>query len=187
WAVGTKKSEGIFGRFFKEGTYFILKTTNGGKSWFVQKKQSKSIFNFFGPVDGLNDVFFINKNIGWAVGLNRTILKTEDGGIHWFEQTIEKNNDFNFILSRKKNAYKFISKYAMTYSNFHSVSFIDSLNGLIVGLDGEVFKTTNGGIKWYPLNSGTLKSFNDLFIMPNRKVLIVGDGGVIQKYELKNF
>ncbi len=49
----------------------IMKTTDGGSNWFQQ-------------YDGLNElrsVFFINENLGWAVGNNGKILYTINGGL----------------------------------------------------------------------------------------------------------
>jgi len=52
----------------------ILKTTDGGET------SSIRITDYY---DGLIDVFFIDKNQGWACGSRGTIYKTLDGGNTW--------------------------------------------------------------------------------------------------------
>jgi len=49
----------------------IVRTTNGGISWFQQKKITSEI---------MQKVFFINQNCGYISGENGIILKTTDGG-----------------------------------------------------------------------------------------------------------
>ncbi len=50
----------------------ILRTTNGGLSWFSNNSPT---INF------LREVQFVNDSTGWAIGENGTIIKTEDGGV----------------------------------------------------------------------------------------------------------
>lgn len=51
----------------------ILRTTDGGTSWFIQRSDTP----FY---SGLNCIFFLNKNNGWAVG-NGVVLHTTNGGV----------------------------------------------------------------------------------------------------------
>ena len=53
-----------------------------------------------------------------------TIIKTIDGGYNW---TVKSN---------------------ASSDQLYSVSFIDENNGLAVGTNGIILKTTNGGIDW---------------------------------------
>jgi len=50
---------------------FIMKTSDGGSSWFEQYK----------GVGRLNSIFFVNDQLGWAVGNDGEILTTENGGV----------------------------------------------------------------------------------------------------------
>jgi photosystem II stability/assembly factor-like uncharacterized protein len=54
------------------GTGAILVSADGGASWFVQDNTG---------MWGLNDIFFIGPNHGWAVGDNGTVLHTTTGGL----------------------------------------------------------------------------------------------------------
>jgi len=52
----------------------VIKTTNGGKRWFMQNE---------GITQTVNDLYFINRDLGFIVGENNTFSKTDDGGVHW--------------------------------------------------------------------------------------------------------
>jgi len=81
-----------------------------------------------GTTENLNSVFFVNENVGWAVGENGVIIYTSDGGVNWLPQT------------------------SNTTHNFYSVKFMDEEIGWALG-DGDVLKTTNGGENWNLLNA----------------------------------
>ncbi len=74
-----------------------------------------------------HSVYFLNNEVGFVGCSDARLMKTVDGGLSW--KTVLKK----------------------TYSNFESITFIDSLNGFAVG--GRVnqslsFKTTDGGETW---------------------------------------
>jgi len=99
----------------------ILHTSNGGDNWQLQN----STINFF-----IEDVFFINKRLGWAIAndfyfFGTTILKTTNGGVNWSA-----------------------SRYPDTTLMFFTVHFLDSLTGYLGGYTGSLFKTTNAGYNW---------------------------------------
>lgn len=86
----------------------------------------------------LTDVFFLNKQLGWAVGHDATILATTDGGINW---------------SIQKNAPELDKP-------LFSIYFKDADNGIAVGAYGMFFRTNDGGKTW---NS----EFHDEFLHPD--------------------
>lgn len=107
----------------------ILKTTDGGQNWTA----ITSGYYY------LRDVFFLNKNFGWACGtvwiddslqhshMYGNILRTSNGGESWDEYKTEEG-DYLF-----------------------SIHFIDTQEGWAVGkndIGGKVLKTINGGISW---------------------------------------
>jgi len=49
----------------------IIRTTNSGTDWQVQKRGNVS----------LNAIYFVNNLTGWAVGFNGAIMKTVTGGV----------------------------------------------------------------------------------------------------------
>ena len=87
------------------------------------------------PDNALRDVFFINDQIGWAVGINYqggntkgVIIKTTNGGANW--------NHLTYIAS----------------GALLSVWFIDSNTGWCAGENGTIVKTTDGGATWVNQN-----------------------------------
>ena len=103
----------------------------------------------------LNDVFFINQNIGWAVGDFGTIIKTTDSGDSW--ELLE-------------------SPSACTYQK---VEFLSCETGFVIGDNGVIIKTTNGGISWTQLVSNTDQDLSDLHIICPNKIWVCGDCSTI--------
>jgi len=137
WIVGYDWSGGMW----SPSEPIILKTTNGGSTW-----QNK--------LDSLSGVlyslFFLNANIGWAVGYMAdgnewfgAILKTTDGGESWFSQS---NGTLNYLAS---------------------VFFIDHNTGWIAGEQGTILKTTDGGDTWNSQTSGTTIDLNSVCFIDN--------------------
>jgi photosystem II stability/assembly factor-like uncharacterized protein len=84
----------------------------------------------------LNDIAFVNEDLGWAVGKGAAILKTSDGGVTWEYQRRGK-------VSAASNEW------------FYDVVFVDSLHGWCVGGKGAypanqgiVLHTSDGGRSW---------------------------------------
>ncbi len=101
----------------------IIHTSDGGDSWVLQDSQTEN---------EIVDVFFLNKNLGWASSFKfeslpygTLLLKTIDGGQNWTNSLYPEENIFiNCILMQ------------------------DSLNGWMGGRPHTIVNTTNGGIDW---------------------------------------
>ena len=120
----------------------------------------------------LTDVFFLNSQLGWAVGEHGTILRTNNGGATW-------NNTANLqtVTDRDLNLQGDLKRVFETLENnlgqaaapqtravatginfrFESVHFSDAKNGIVVGgydvpyLDRSraiVMRTLDGGTSW---------------------------------------
>ena len=63
-------------------------------------------------------------------------------------------------LNLKNSNWKMSGSHALTTQNMRTIFFIDSLTGWIGGDDGSVFRTTDGGMSWKPLISGTRADIN---------------------------
>jgi photosystem II stability/assembly factor-like uncharacterized protein len=98
----------------------ILKTTDGGANW---------ISKISGITDGIASLYFVDENLGYAVG-HSTFLKTTDGGDNWIYLNTTTGN---------------------------SIFFIDANTGYCAG-DYEIQKTTNGGSSWISKTSGQFNS-----------------------------
>jgi hypothetical protein len=110
----------------------IIKSSNdGGLTW--NKKLGDTI-------QPLNDIAFIDSNIGWAVGDSGTILKTSDGGLSWSYQA------------------------SGTTADLFSVAFVDQNNGWICGDSSIILHTDNGGIMGL---DKIVSSQNEIHVFPN--------------------
>ncbi len=101
----------------------IIHTSDGGTSWAFQDSHG---------YNEISDIFFLNRNLGWASSLNyttppfgTTLLKTTNGGTDWIASTYPGEDIFiTCILYR------------------------DSLNGWMGGRPHALVKTKNGGADW---------------------------------------
>jgi photosystem II stability/assembly factor-like uncharacterized protein len=105
------------------GKDIILRTTDGGASWSFAYEG----FGNGGAIFTLNDLFFIDNNIGWAVGRNGNIYKTTNTGVSW------------------------VSQPSGTNSELYSVWFVNANLGFAAG-SNVLLKTVNGGANWFPLS-----------------------------------
>lgn len=70
-----------------------------------------------------------------------------------------------------------------TTTNFNSICFTNQNNGVAVGKDvtlanGKAYQTTDGGLTWVMVNSGT-SSYNDVFFQNANRGWIAADSGYI--------
>lgn len=153
WAVGER---GI-----------IFHTDDGGKSW---KAQTSNV------TYPLFDVDFIDNQKGWAVGHWGTVLFTDDGGQHWQERSLStaltgrgqidpaaftdiKDPTTGEIIAKAGQllSREIIAKITQSGINdarvredivLNSVFFLDATHGWIVGEQGRVVRTEDGGQTW---------------------------------------
>ena len=112
----------------------------------------------------INDIYFINQNVGFAVGGSRYeegyILKTEDGGLNW----LRFPND-SIISTGESNL-----------QTLNSISFYNDLIGQAVGHGGKILRTEDGGSSWEMIVNGTYENFNDIAMLSANKTLISSSG-----------
>ena len=134
----------------------VLHTDDGGKQWKQQKEHSDVFYN---------DVFFADSNTGWIVGEFGTILHTEDGGATWQPQECRD------LETAEEDLY-----WDKPLPALYGACFLDSSRGWIVGLDGVIIKTVDGGKTWTRLNSTTDKPLYSILIK-GQKGWIIGNKG----------
>jgi photosystem II stability/assembly factor-like uncharacterized protein len=111
----------------------------------------------------LNDVCFVNSNVGFAVGECGTILKTTDGGENWLAQSGFENYHFT------------------------SVHFNDANKGTVVGYDwkdtlnfpypeGIILRTADGGNNWISQKKVADRQLKDVHFTDSNNGWIVGGG-----------
>jgi photosystem II stability/assembly factor-like uncharacterized protein len=111
-----------------------MATTDGGTSWQPQRRVPMSV----------SDLFFLDKNTGWAAGHKGVIYHTTDGGRTWNQQRSELEYDAR-VTDRLSDQNKgFI---------IQGIHFVDASNGFAAAAArevdmGRVLGTPNGGSSW---------------------------------------
>jgi len=60
-----------------------------------------------------------------------------------------------------------------------AVKFIDQNTGLAVGIKGTIIKSTDGGLNWVNLNSGTFIDLNNLVFISSDNIIAIGANSII--------
>ncbi|HMR40152.1 MAG TPA: YCF48-related protein [Ignavibacteria bacterium] len=112
----------------------IIHTSDGGYNFEIQN----STISYY-----INDIFFLNNRLGWVVAneflfSGTTILTTTNGGQVWTSEVFPDSSKF-----------------------FTTINFRDSLNGFMGGIQGSLYKTSDGGKSWQPstVDSSEYSSF----------------------------
>jgi len=126
WAVG------------QQATY--VRTTDGGETWqegrieaSVEGVSEDATLAMNDPT--LYDVHFVDEKTGWMVGEFGKIYHSTDGGVTWVEQQ-------NALLGQAG----FTD--ALNLPTWFGVRFINANEGVVVGLEGKIAKTTDAGKTW---------------------------------------
>lgn len=148
----------------------IVKTTNGGATWQVIPLQAPFLNKSWQP---LRSIFFVNDTLGYVAGgqgyQSGILFKTTNGGATWgYRDFDEELRDVFFV---NKNV-GFICGYGVVYGTtnggntwkplsitgdyFTSLCFVNEQVGYVVGNEGTIAKTTDGGYNWDILRSANV-------------------------------
>lgn len=126
WAVG------------QQATY--LRTADGGETWqegrievSLEGVSEDATLAMNDPT--LYDVHFVDEKTGWMVGEFGKIYHSTDGGASWAEQQ-------NSLLGQAG-----ITD-ALNLPTWFGVRFRNATDGVVVGLEGKIAKTTDAGKTW---------------------------------------
>jgi len=112
----------------------------------------------------LYDTYWINDNLGWAVGYGGTIIKLE---VDKFEDGVP--------------VWNWTYQNAGTTFRLNAVQFVNSTTGFAAGDRGTVVKTVDGGLTWNMLTTPTDKIINDIyFVGTDRGYAVTMDGYVLR-------
>jgi photosystem II stability/assembly factor-like uncharacterized protein len=125
----------------------ILNTRNGGALWTVAYTYP-STYN-----SPLNTLFFINENLGWAVGGGSVTKLTNSGN------TVTRA-DFGMN------------------TNFRDVYFTSASNGWVVGDNGQIYVSTDSGTTWTQQVSGMTRNLLGIHFTSQTEGWVVGAGTV---------
>jgi photosystem II stability/assembly factor-like uncharacterized protein len=135
----------------KEGV--VVKTTDSGNTW-----KGASISS---GID-LKSIFFTDENNGWTITANGKIYKTTDGGDNWVEQYSNSSMSYTSLWFADLNNGKVWGNYncatidggktwTSEMANYFKIIAVDMRNnllGFLVGQNGLIKKTVDGGATW---------------------------------------
>ncbi|MFN4110632.1 MAG: WD40/YVTN/BNR-like repeat-containing protein, partial [Ignavibacteria bacterium] len=150
-------------------------------------------------------IYFVNENVGWAVGSDGIILKTTDGGNSWtqqvsnttstlyFIQALDENNLFacggnrNFLKSTDGGntwSVNIIDVIPEPTGTIKKIKFFDLNTGYLLlsysTTVGRIYKTTDGGTTWTQQYANTSNNLNDFdFASPSAGVAVGKSVGVL--------
>ena len=135
----------------------VHKSTDAGLTWFTQLIASNM------SSGRLTDAMFIDSNVGFVIGWNgytsqwhSYICRTTDSGTNW--QTITENTIVPFLNS----------------IHFSSINI-----GTVVGDNGNIYRTTDGGSSWNQQLANQSYDLNGVFFYNENIGTAVGEGGRI--------
>ena len=77
-------------------------------------------------------------------------------------------------------SYKVITGAAVS-DEFYGVDFLDNNNGYVVGSDGKIFFTSDGGDNWIQTSSFTTEQLNDILFYSSTEAIVIGNNGTLIK------
>lgn len=160
------------------------------------------LFQQEGESRPLLKVWFENQATGYILGAYGILLKTEDGGDRWvgWQQHIENDDLYHLyditplaesrlMVGEGGHLYKqndnqidwkkIISPYGGTF--FGISASPKSHIALVYGLRGNIFRTTDAGDSWTPVDSGIADSILDMTWTDPDTVIAVAAGGNVLK------
>ncbi len=179
----------------------LLKTTDGGESWFEQQFSSTNL---------LNEITMLNEQVGYIAGQNGILLKTTNGGSSWVLQN--SNTDYDLMKMSFLNEsngwvvgpdayYGVILKTTNGGESWDEVGlgnnigkvdvcFIDTLNGWAVGYDDSnqkvnLYRTRDGGSNWTFLTENNYINVNQS-LYHNTITFVDSLRGISYKYYTDN-
>ncbi len=157
----------------------------------------------YGP---LNKLFFVNANLGWAVGSKATVIKTTDGGETWTTPASEMpvtnslysvyfiNENVGFAGGSQDVILKTLDggaswgklKFEGTGGYVRAIYFSDENTGWVLSSTSSsaiVAKTTNGGASWTTVLTHNGGDIEDMaFYSEGKGICAGGGGGVLSIY-----
>lgn len=147
----------------------------------------------------LIDIDFVNSSHGWIVARDGSLLITNDGGNTWqvkgsnIERTIQSIEVVSETSAFIVGSGFLVAHTADTGDNWNiltqdldatdadlrDIYFLNKNLGWVVGDDGTILRTENGGEEWIQLNSGVHERLNSVFFIDDKTGWVVGRNGLL--------
>jgi photosystem II stability/assembly factor-like uncharacterized protein len=156
----------------------IVKTTNGGSTWVTIPT---------GVTDQLWSLEFTSRTTGYCAGSSGRILKTTDGGSSWFGLNSGVQNQFYWLkfindslgylcgssillrTTNRGNSWENMNFPSIPpFDQLRQLVFTDPATAYVIADIGRIRKTTDAGLNWIMLNTGTTEAIMGIdFVSPN--------------------
>ena len=151
WAAGTLNT--------------IIHTSDGGKTWEKQKEGESSEKDFWAIDVNFNGLYFHDANEGWLVGEFGTVYHTTDGGQNW-----------NYFPTPELTPVLAEDDWEEPRPTLFDVYFADRERGFIVGIEGNILRTEDGGQNWKKVDPGNKQALYSISAVGD-KCWAVGERG----------
>jgi len=168
---------------------FILKTDDGGNSWFQQDSKVN---------EHLTGVYFLDARNGWICGNAGKLLKTANGGISWdlvnapneiFTDIFFVNPSIGFLSTLSGKVFRTLDggnqwtdcSLSGSANTLSKVYFINNLKGWAIGKAGSFYGTVDGGQNWAPVWAGTNKDLTSIFFTSQNEGWLTTTSGNLRK------
>jgi photosystem II stability/assembly factor-like uncharacterized protein len=167
----------------------ILKTTDGGKNWYLQFSDIKAEQPLF-------DIWFSDRMHGLAIGAYGLYMETIDGGVTWIKKQIGID-DFHLysiavsvsghmiIAGESGSLYSSVDKgetWARLESPYHGSYFgalsVADHQFIVFGMRGNIYKSDDDGESWNSIHSNTESTLESGYISPEGTIILVGHNGM---------
>ncbi len=149
-----------------------------------------------GTENNLNAIYFADDYNGLIAGDSSLILQSSDGGLNWKKISNKYKNDFYSIninddktfiggslgfLGHLNSKNELVQIPTNTSASLFKILFISSNTGFVVGSNGLILRTNDGGVSWKKIDSGVSNNLFSISFSDSKNGVIVGWGGTILK------
>jgi photosystem II stability/assembly factor-like uncharacterized protein len=146
---------------------------------------------------GFHDVHSADGNTVWAVGNGGRVFRSVDGGATWAQfilgsntlRTVQSLGTTVWVAGDSGKAYRSTTfgetwqhfTLASPNTRFTDLQFLDNQIGFLVGSNGTILKTTDGGATWDSKTPASVENFNAVSFRDSQVGFIVGKNGKVQR------
>lgn len=173
---------------------FIIYTGNGGKSW------KKADCDCQTPTSAFMTMDFYDDRHGVAAGGQGVVAITKNGGHSWEQVDLPSSAGINFAHMVSPKEIQVIAGHVLFTSNNNGRSFEKHMTnirnhvmagkfynekiGLLVGSNGSLYKTTNGGQHWMLKSLGDKRTKFRAIDFSGKHIFLTGNfNGVIMSHD----
>ncbi|MBM4166827.1 MAG: T9SS type A sorting domain-containing protein [Ignavibacteria bacterium] len=166
----------------------VLKTADGGNTWTI-------VYNTTTNTRYGIDFFSMDDII--VCGSSGSVIKTTDGGVSWTSRTASTStlydidvtsSDVVWVINSTEAIYKSVDRgetFSLVLDNgssaFYAMHFFDETYGAIVGTNGTMYYTKNGGVNFdtVTIENFTGQVMRSVYMKSATDIQALGDQGII--------